>query len=85
MFPIALSLDGITELLIVVITMIGLNVYEDYYGWEVIDGDVMIRIHEPFVPDTYYCPFYCEVDHPHKAHTPKSCNNCTHYIYNIVK
>lgn len=80
--PIAITLEGFTELMLVVGTIVTLNLYDDYYGFQPLNESVAVRAHDlPFGNSNYYCPRHCQAEHSHLAHyTTKECNNCDHWV-----
>ena len=81
---IALSL-GTKEGLIAAIIMVVMNVYQDKTKTEpleIINADVNTSA-IIFTKGTYFCPFYCKISHPHRAHGEDfNCesDHCHHFI-----
>ena len=92
MIPAAVSIGDPLAAAIAVLTMIGLNLYEDKYG------DVIYTVINPYYGYTdsiqvplshkpkgnYFCPAHCQVKHAHQAHLKGyqcGVDNCGHYHY----
>ena len=84
MIPVAVSL-GTKEGIIAAIIMVIMNVYQDKTEskpLEVINADADTS-EIIFTKGTYFCPFYCKISHPHRAHSAKhdcESDKCTHFI-----
>tara|TARA_B100001250_G_scaffold358450_1_gene334769 strand:+ start:869 stop:1225 length:357 start_codon:yes stop_codon:yes gene_type:complete len=92
MIPVALSIGDPIAAALAVMTMIGLNLYQDHYG------DVIYTVVNPYYGNTdsiqvplthkpkgnYFCPVYCKVKHAHQAHLKGyqcGVDNCGHFYY----
>ena len=92
MIPVAVSIGDPIVGALAVLTMIGLNLYQDKYG------DAIFTVINPYygytdsiqVPLThkpkgnYFCPIICKTDHAHKAHLKGyqcGIDNCAHFYY----
>ena len=92
MIPVAVSIGDPIVGALAVLTMIGLNLYQDKYG------DVIFTVINPYYGYTdsiqvplshkpkgnYFCPLICKTDHAHKAHLKGyqcGIDNCAHFYY----
>lgn len=94
MIPATVAVGGLKEGILVALLFIGLNLHKDHTESkpvDIINGSETVTI---FSKGSYFCPFYCEVNHVHRAHRLEykcGLENCLHYtikedsLKNIIK
>jgi hypothetical protein len=80
---------GDVEGIVLALLMIGLNIYQDKTEpkpMEVAGGSHHQTSAIIIKKGHYFCPTYCEVDHPHRAHSKEyDCESdpCLHFLVKI--